>query len=64
MGRCLGTAPSRVSAVVRDNTPQGVTPGSPGSLKGVTQWILAQMEQVRSLSASTQRVDANGVVAR
>ena len=34
MGRCLGTAPSRVSAVVRDNTSQGVTPGSPDSLEG------------------------------
>ena len=34
MGRCLGTAPSRVSAVVRDSTPQGVTPGSPYSLEG------------------------------
>ena len=34
MGRCLGTAPSSVSAVVRDNTPQGVTPGSPDSLEG------------------------------
>ena len=34
MGRCLGTAPSSVSAVVRDSTPQGVTPGSPDSLKG------------------------------
>ena len=64
MGRCLGTAPSSVSAVVRDSTPQGVTSGSPDSLEGVTQWILAQMERVRSPSASTQRVDANGVVAR
>ena len=34
MGRCLGTAPSSVSAVVRDSTPQGVTPGSPDSLEG------------------------------
>ena len=34
MGRCLGTAPSSVSAVVRDSTPQGVTPGSPNSLEG------------------------------
>ena len=33
MGRCLGTAPSSVSAVVRDSTPQGVTPGSPDSLE-------------------------------
>ena len=33
MGRCLGTAPSCVSAVVRDSTPQGVTPGSPDSLE-------------------------------
>ena len=34
MGRCLGTAPSSVSAVVRDSTPQGVTLGSPDSLEG------------------------------
>ena len=34
MGRYLGTAPSCVSAVVRDSTPQGVTPGSPDSLEG------------------------------
>ena len=34
MGRCLGTAPSSVSAVVRDSTPQGVTPRSPDSLEG------------------------------
>ena len=34
MGRCLGTAPSCVSAVVRDSTPQAVTPGSPDSLEG------------------------------
>ena len=34
MERCLGTAPSSVSAVVRDITPQGVTPGSPDSLEG------------------------------
>ena len=34
MGRCLGTVPSCVSAVVRDSTPQGVTPGSPDSLEG------------------------------
>ena len=34
MGRCLGTTPSSVSAVVRDNTPQGVTHGSPDSLEG------------------------------
>ena len=34
MGCCLGTAPSSVSAVVRDSTPQGVTPGSPDSLEG------------------------------
>ena len=34
MGRCLGTAPSSVSTVVRDSTPQGVTPGSPDSLEG------------------------------
>ena len=34
MGRCLGTAPSSVSAVVRDSTPQGVMPESPDSLEG------------------------------
>ena len=34
MGPCLRTAPSCVSAVVRDSTPQGVTPGSPDSLEG------------------------------
>ena len=34
MGRCLRTAPSSVSAVVRDSTPQEVTPGSPDSLEG------------------------------
>ena len=34
MGRCLGTAPSCVSAVVRNSTPQGVTLGSPDSLEG------------------------------
>ena len=33
MGRCLGTAPSCVSAVVRDSTPQRVTPRSPDSLE-------------------------------
>ena len=32
--RCLGTVPSYVSAVVRDNTPQRVTLGSPDSLEG------------------------------
>ena len=34
MGRCLGTSPSSVSDVVRDSTPEGVTPGSPDSLEG------------------------------
>ena len=34
MGRCLGTAPSSVNAVLRDSTPQGVMPGSPDSLEG------------------------------
>ena len=34
MGRCLGTAPNSVSAVVRDNTTQGVTPGSPKAWEG------------------------------
>ena len=34
MGRCLGTAPSSMSVVVRDSTPQGVTSGSPDSLEG------------------------------
>ena len=34
MGRCLGVAPNIGSAVVRDNTVQGVTPESPKSLEG------------------------------
>ena len=34
MERYLGTAPSSMSAVVRDSAPQGVTPGSPDSLEG------------------------------
>ena len=34
MGRYLGTAPSSLSAVVRDSAPQGVTPGSPDFLEG------------------------------
>ena len=34
MGRCLKKAPSSMSVVVRDNTPQGVMPGSPDSLEG------------------------------
>ena len=34
MGRCLGTVPSSVSAVVMDSTPQGVTPESTYSLVG------------------------------
>ena len=34
MGRCLGATPNIGSAVVRDNTIQGVTPGSPESLEG------------------------------
>ena len=34
MGRCLGAAPNTRSALVRDNTVQGVTPGSPKSLEG------------------------------
>ena len=48
---------------MRDSTPQEVTPESPDSLEGRNSVILVQMEQVRSPSASTQRVDANGVVA-
>ena len=62
MGRCLGTAPSSVSVVVRDSTPQGVTPGSPDSLEGRNS-VTTCSNGVRSPSASTQRVDANGVVA-
>ena len=31
---CLGTAPNSVSVVMRDSTPQGVTPKSPDSLEG------------------------------
>ena len=34
MGRCLGTTHSTGSAVVRDNTVQGVTPESLESLEG------------------------------
>ena len=34
MGRCLRAAPNTGSVVVRDNTIQGVTPGSPDSLEG------------------------------
>ena len=34
VGRCLGTAPSTRNVVVRDNTIQIVTLGSPESLKG------------------------------
>ena len=34
MGRCLGAAPNTGSAVVRDSTVHGVTPGSPKSLEG------------------------------
>ena len=33
-GARLRTAPSSVSAVLRDSTPQGVTPESPDSLEG------------------------------
>ena len=34
MGRYLGTGPNTRSAVVRDNTVQGVMPRSPESLEG------------------------------
>ena len=34
MGHYLGIAPNIGSVVVRDNTVQGVTPGSPESLEG------------------------------
>ena len=64
MGRCLGTAPICVSAVVRDSTPQGVTPGSPDSLEGRNSVDTCSNGAKRSPSASTRRVDANGVVAR
>ena len=37
MGRCLGTASSSVSAVVRDNRAQGVTPRSPKAWEGRNQ---------------------------
>ena len=33
MGRCLGTTPSFVSAMVRDSTAQGVMPESPKAWK-------------------------------
>ena len=64
MGRCLGTAPSSVSAVVRDSTPQGVTPGSPDSLEGRNSVDTCSNGTSEEPSACTQRVDANGVVAR
>ena len=48
---------------MRDNTVEGVMSGSPKSLEGRNSEIPVQMEQVRSPSASTQRVDANGMVA-
>ena len=38
-------------------------PGVPILKTAITLWVLARMEQVRSLSASTERVDADGVVA-
>ena len=34
MGHCLRVASNTGSVVVRDNTVQGVTPGSPESLEG------------------------------
>ena len=61
MGHCLGAAPSIGSDVMRNSTVQGVMPESPKSLEGrnlVNTW------QVRSPSASTQRVDANVVVTQ
>ena len=36
--------------------------GSPKSWRGIIQCILVGMGQVRSPSASTQRVDADGLV--
>lgn len=41
----------------------GVT-GSPDIARGITPSWSARLEQARSLSASTRRVDADGVVAR
>ena len=64
MGRYLGAAPNTGSAVVRHNTVLVESDAwESESLEGVTQQILVLMEQVRSPSASTQRVDANGVIA-
>ena len=39
-------------------------PGVPNLWRAITPSILARMGQVRSLSASTQRVDVDRVVAR
>ena len=36
VGYYLGATPSTGSAMVRDNIVQGVTPGSPKSLEGIT----------------------------
>ena len=61
---CLETVPSFVSVVVGDSTAQGVTPGSPEAWEGRNSVNIAPMEQMRSPLVSTQRVDANGVVAQ
>ena len=60
----LRIAPSSVSVVVRDSTTLEVTPGSPKAWEGhnsVNTCPNGASEE--SKSASTQSVDANGVVA-
>ena len=64
MGRCLGTMPITESVVVRDSTVQGMTLESPESLEGRNSVNICLMGQMRSPLASTQKVDANGVVAQ
>ena len=51
-----------MSAVVRDNTAQGVMLGSPKAWEGRNSVNICSNRQVKSPSASTQRADANGVV--
>ena len=55
-------------AVDRDSVGQGQcwssVPGVPDLGRGISPRILGRMEQLRCLSASTQRVDDDGVVKR
>ena len=50
MGRCLGTAPSSVSAVMRDNTTQEVMPGS------CKAWEGRNLVNTRSNGASEESI--------